>query len=153
IRDVFTVSEANGGGYVPRGIAIGFDNGHSLLFDLDTFSVRGWTFGDFAQQRTEGKSWYWDLAGVEPVGGFDVQPDIVLLPTSSDDDDPAELIRPSSTRLIGYDNDGKTVRIVSELSFPLEQGAAVVPVVQSLETWSDEAAESTGITRHIALAD
>src|SRR5690606_5801886 len=34
-----------------------------------------------------------------------------------------------------------------------EQGEAVVPVVQSLETWSDEAAESIGIARHIALAD
>jgi mono/diheme cytochrome c family protein/glucose/arabinose dehydrogenase len=153
IRDVFTVSETNGGGYVPRGIAIGFDNSHSLLFDIDAFSVRGWTFGDFAQQRTEGKSWYWDLAGVEPVEGFDVQPDIVLLPTSSDGSDPASLIRPTSTRLIGYDIDGTTVRIVAELTFALERGDTVVPVVQSLESWSDEAAKATGIARHIALGD
>jgi mono/diheme cytochrome c family protein/glucose/arabinose dehydrogenase len=151
IRDVFTVSEANGGGYVPRGIAIGFDNGHSLLFDVDTFSVRGWTFGDFAQQRTEGKSWYWDLAGVEPVGGFGLRPDIGLLPTSSDADDPAALIRPTSTRLVGYEVDGAGVRIMAELIFTLEQGEAVVPIVQSLESWSDEAVKATGIARHIAL--
>ena len=80
IRDVFTVSEANGGGYVARGIAMGFDNGHSLLFDVDNFCIRGWTFGDFAQQRTVGKSWYWDLAGVDVVAGLSVEADVVLVP-------------------------------------------------------------------------
>ncbi|MEZ6050874.1 MAG: hypothetical protein R3C02_05695 [Planctomycetaceae bacterium] len=48
-----------------RSFAIGFGNGHSLPFDIDRFAVRGWTLGDFARQRTEGKSWYWDLAGVD----------------------------------------------------------------------------------------
>jgi len=70
LRDVFTVSKENGGGYVPRAFAIGFSNGHSLLFDLDRGGLRDWTFGEFARQRTEGKSWYWDLAGAPIVSGL-----------------------------------------------------------------------------------
>ncbi|REJ97560.1 MAG: hypothetical protein DWQ34_01875 [Planctomycetota bacterium] len=79
VRDVFTVSPANGGGYVPRALGIGFDNGHSLLFDLDRATVRDWAIGEFARQRTQGKSWFWDLAGVTVTEGFDEAPGFVLL--------------------------------------------------------------------------
>lgn len=63
IRDVFSVAEVNGGGYVARALAIGFDNGLSVLFDIDKARVREWTLGEFARQRTQGKSWFWDMAG------------------------------------------------------------------------------------------
>ncbi|MBL8850172.1 MAG: hypothetical protein JNG89_10835, partial [Planctomycetaceae bacterium] len=63
VRDVFSVSEACGGGYVPRAMAMGFDSGQSILFDLDKARLREWTLGEFARQRTQGKSWYWDMAG------------------------------------------------------------------------------------------
>lgn len=79
IRDVFTVPKENGGGYVARSLAIGLNNGHNLLFDLDTYSLRGWYFGDFARQRTEGKSWYWDMAGVPVMTGLKPGPDIILV--------------------------------------------------------------------------
>jgi len=79
IRDVFTVPEENGGGYVARSLAIGLNNGHNLLFDLDTYSLRGWFFGDFARQRTQGKSWYWDMAGVPVMTGLKPGPDIILV--------------------------------------------------------------------------
>ena len=80
IRDVFTVPKENGGGYVARSLAIGLNNGHNLLFDLDTYSLRGWYFGDFARQRTQGKSWYWDMAGVPVMTGFQPGLDFALLP-------------------------------------------------------------------------
>jgi mono/diheme cytochrome c family protein len=79
IRDVFTVPKENGGGYVARSLAIGLNNGHNLLFDLDTYSLRGWFFGDFARQRTQGKSWYWDMAGVPVMTGLTSGPDIILV--------------------------------------------------------------------------
>ena len=79
IRDVFTVPKENGGGYVARSLAIGLNNGHNLLIDLDTYSLRGWYFGDFARQRTEGKSWYWDMAGVPVMTGLKPGPDIILV--------------------------------------------------------------------------
>lgn len=63
IRDVFTMGEGKVRESVARAIAIGFDNGHNVLFDLDTMQIRQWTIGELARQRTEGKSWYWDMPG------------------------------------------------------------------------------------------
>jgi len=64
IRDVFTIGTGKDLESVARAMAIGFGNGHNLLVDLDTMSVRLWTIGEFARQRTEGKSWYWDMPGI-----------------------------------------------------------------------------------------
>ncbi|MDP1795864.1 MAG: c-type cytochrome, partial [Planctomycetaceae bacterium] len=64
LRDVVTIPGEKGQTEsIPRAIAIGFGNGHSILFDADTATVRMWTLGDFARQRTQGKSWFWDMAG------------------------------------------------------------------------------------------
>ena len=65
IRDVFQLPKEFGGGNVPRSLAVGFSNGHSLLFDAETASVRQWTFGDFARQQVVGKRWFWQMAGVD----------------------------------------------------------------------------------------
>jgi len=64
IRDVFTIGNTKERVGVARAFAVGFNNGQNLLLDLDSMQVRQWTIGEFARQRTEGKSWYWDLAGV-----------------------------------------------------------------------------------------
>jgi glucose/arabinose dehydrogenase/mono/diheme cytochrome c family protein len=65
LRDVVTIPDGNGGvTSVPRSFAVGFANRHSVLFDLERGAVRMWTIGDFARQRTQGKSWFWDMAGV-----------------------------------------------------------------------------------------
>jgi mono/diheme cytochrome c family protein len=79
VRDVFTNPAENGGGYVPRALAIGAGNGHNLLIDLDTYTIRRWTFGDFARQRTSGKSWYWDMAGSDVVPLKRSQSDFALI--------------------------------------------------------------------------
>ena len=57
IRDVFTNPEENGGGYVSRAFAIGFENQHSVLIDLNTLTLRSWNFGDFARQRAGTGTW------------------------------------------------------------------------------------------------
>lgn len=64
IRDVFTIGVDKDRDAVARAMAIGFGNGHNILVDLDTMQVRQWTIGEFARQRTEGKSWYWDMPGM-----------------------------------------------------------------------------------------
>lgn len=87
IRDVFTNPDQNGGGYVARAFAIGADNGHSLLIDLDSLAIRRWTFGDFARQRTVGKSWYWDMAGSDVVAINDAEPDFALVSKETEDDE------------------------------------------------------------------
>ena len=63
IRDVFTIGLDKGRRAVARAMAIGFQNGNNVLLDLDLMQVRLWTVGEFARQRTEGKSWYWDMPG------------------------------------------------------------------------------------------
>ncbi|MBC8115392.1 MAG: hypothetical protein H7062_13495, partial [Candidatus Saccharimonas sp.] len=78
VRDVFTVA-GTVDDTVARAFAIGLDNGHSVLFDLDTGSICAWTLGDFARQRCEGKRWYWDLAGIVLGSRFDKRPDILFL--------------------------------------------------------------------------
>jgi mono/diheme cytochrome c family protein len=64
IRDVFTIGEDKDRIGVARAFAVGLENRHNLLIDLDTMHLRQWTIGEFARQRTEGKSWFWSMAGV-----------------------------------------------------------------------------------------
>ncbi|MEX0726286.1 MAG: c-type cytochrome [Planctomycetaceae bacterium] len=75
VRDVFTLNKDE---FVPRAFAVGLANGHSLLFDLDRGAIRQWTIGDFARQRTQGKSWFWDMAGIALLSGIGASSDIVL---------------------------------------------------------------------------
>jgi len=65
VRDVFTIGIDKDREAIARAMAIGFGNGHNILIDLDTMQVRLWTIGEFARQRTEGKSWYWDMPGMQ----------------------------------------------------------------------------------------
>ena len=91
VRDVFSLSKEVGGGTVPRSFAVGFDNGHSLLFDLETASLRQWAFGDFARQQAIGKRWLWEMAGL-PLGNFAAETEIRLW-TSGDSPSKAIPIR------------------------------------------------------------
>jgi len=78
VRDVF----ANGpphDGWTARALAIGFDNRHNVLFDLDTFTLRKWWYGDFARQRTQGKNWFWESAGTTLLFDPRTQPPIALV--------------------------------------------------------------------------
>lgn len=85
VRDVFAWNENGTDRYIPRSFAVGFPNRHSVLIDLDRFRLREWWVGDFARQRTEGKSWFWDMAGVPLLGGLgDNHADICLATGSGD---------------------------------------------------------------------
>lgn len=148
LRDVFTVSQENGGGYVPRSFAVGFDNGHSILYDLDRGGVRDWTFGDFARQRTEGKSWYWDLAGAPVVAGLEPRCEFVL--RRGDDWFPLE--PPPGEPILdlqSYRITAEEVQLTYRLRLPAELGEAI----EVRETWTgappSPAADRRRITRRI----
>lgn len=64
LRDVFLAEGAGGGTGTARAFAVGFSNGFSVLLDADSGQLKQLAFGEFARQRTEGKSWFWDLAGI-----------------------------------------------------------------------------------------
>ncbi|MFM8288761.1 MAG: hypothetical protein ACKOGA_18885, partial [Planctomycetaceae bacterium] len=79
VRDLFQVGGPLRAESVPRGAAVGFPEGLSLLFDWDRFALRGWWSGAFARQRASGKSWFWEPAG-ESVHARQVdRPDLQLL--------------------------------------------------------------------------
>lgn len=132
IRDVFTNSEANGGGYIARAFAIGFNNQHNVLIDLDSLTLRGWTFGDLARQRTVGKSWYWDLAGSAIIPALNRESDYFLV-----DQDPQRPrpISPTKTygtvgKLVSYRPYHSGVEVVFDLNFTLNNIPVTVRVTE-----------------------
>jgi hypothetical protein len=155
VRDVFTVPQGNGGGTVQRGLAIGFDNGHSLLFDFGHGAVRDWTAGDFARQRTEGKSWYWDLAGLRPLEGFASEAEIRLHdPEKKAWIPPTDEDRP---RLVGYRTSGTpqsvTLETVLPFTFEVSDHTGVqheLDVVHALKPFQEQ--QEIGIERTITIA-
>lgn len=100
IRDVFQLPKELGGGTVPRSFAVGFDNGHSFLFDLDTASLRQWTFGDFARQQAIGKRWLWEMAGVT-LGEGTAVPEFRLKRLGVEN---ADFLFPTKTDQLIYEN-------------------------------------------------
>jgi glucose/arabinose dehydrogenase/mono/diheme cytochrome c family protein len=83
IRDVFNLGDLNGNlqgaRAVPRAFAVGFSNGHNLLFDLDTLSLAHWWVGNFAQQRASGKRWFWEPAVIQEAPEANQAPDVALV--------------------------------------------------------------------------
>lgn len=96
---------------VPRAFAVGFPNGHSLLFDLDTAALRAWTVGDFAQQRTQGKSWFWDLVGTPALVNGEGASDFLVLTTD--------------TKTVLYPSEGAQVRLLSSQVHGPQEGVSV----------------------------
>ena len=133
IRDVFTNREANGAGYTARAFATGMNNGHNVLFDLDTVSLRDWTFGDMARQRTQGKSWYWDMGGVPVMAGFDSQSDILLRQRGEPRAKPIapQFQHGTSSRLVNYRNTGSGAELSYEVMFDTDSNKQIrVPVTE-----------------------
>ncbi|MGH7128446.1 MAG: DUF7133 domain-containing protein, partial [Planctomycetaceae bacterium] len=152
VRDVFTLPKGEGEGYVARAFAVGLNNGHNVLFDLDTFTVRGWTFGDFARQRTEGKSWYWDMAGISVMTGLDEQSDFALRRRGDE-----TLIFPKADesqcgRLVSYRTTPAAVILEYELNLEFQLGTEGVRTVNLYEVISPfDDGERAGWQRRIEL--
>ncbi len=159
IRDVFTNPKENGGGgYVPRAFAIGFGNGHSALFDLDNLTLRRWTFGDFARQRTEGKSWYWDLAGSDIVTGLNSESNYALVRTGTNDEGALDnAIAPQNNngtvgQLLSYRPDGNGVRLTFGLNFEIDGRTRQVAVEESLAASQPSSPDRSGWLRRISVS-
>lgn len=152
VRDVFTVSSANGGGFVARPLAVGFGNGHSLLFDLDRMAIRGWTLGDFARQRTEGKSWYWDLAGVDVATGFTDECELLLRDVGT-----GTLLQPvpeggRAGKLLRYAVGPSRVEWEQTLSFASTERTIPVTVTQELAAIGSESGAWSGLERTVTAS-
>ena len=57
-------------------LLIGLPNRHNVLVDLESGGLADWRLGDAAEQRTEGKSWFWQARGeriADKLPGVDVR--------------------------------------------------------------------------------
>lgn len=63
-----------------RALAVGLNNLHSLLIDLDTMQLRSGRSWRVCRQRTQGKSWFWSLVCCLRVSSFRHRKCIPLIP-------------------------------------------------------------------------
>lgn len=159
IRDVFTNPEENGGGYVARAFAVGFENGHSALLDLDNLTLRRWTFGDFARQRTVGKSWYWDMAGSDIVNGLNAESNYALVKSDEPDNEALEeAIPPHSDngtvgRLLDYRLVDHGVRFRFALNFEVNGTFTTIKMEETLTPIKTDRSSRSGWMRVISASE
>ncbi len=134
VRDVFALNGDESEGTVARAFAIGFDNQHGVLIDLDQMAVRDWRYGDFASQRTVGKSWYWDLAGASVIKELDARSDLVFIDAEKGPQefipiDPARIAHPTT-----YSVDGQEVALQYILKVKQSGKELSIPVKETYRT-------------------
>lgn len=151
VRDVFTNHEADSG-YTPRSFAVGLPNRHNVLYDLDTFSLRQWWLGDFARQRTQGKSWFWDAAGVTIAVGTPNAPDIALRADGTAADALLIPTRDQGThgRLVSYHTDSNGVQLEYVLNFANDRQLHVTETIRPVMV--PDRPQLTGWTRRISVS-
>lgn len=154
VRDVMTINNGAQKTSIPRAFAAGFDNGHAILLDLDRLALRGWTVGDFARQRTEGKSWFWDLAGASVAEGWTGDSDFVLLrETTGEVLGPANG-EPASIRLLDYRVDRGSKSVELRYRMKLTADAGEMTIAESWRALPFLASDGGGgWARRIALED
>ncbi|MDA0831770.1 MAG: PA14 domain-containing protein [Planctomycetota bacterium] len=155
VRDVFTLPLMNDDEFVPRAFAVGLANGHSLLFDLDRGAIRQWTIGDFARQRTQGKSWFWDMAGITLMTGIGKQSDIVLARCDRDSGDVIDPVANdgSISQLVDYEITANRVEMNYRLTFLIDDNKHDVVVNERYSAEPPSSSEGTGWLRSIRVGE
>jgi hypothetical protein len=133
---------------VPRAFAVGLNNGHNLLIDLDAFAVRSWWFGDFARQRTQGKTWLWDIAGIPLASDASVPSGFVLVDRR---EGKSSLVLPQREHatigtLDGYERHDDGVRLRYRLNLPSGNTLSITETIEPFAT-NDE----TGWKREVRV--
>lgn len=154
VRDVFTNPEANGGCYIPRSFAVGMNNQHTAFYDLDTLTLRAWTYGDMARQRTIGKSWYWDLAGSHIIAGTSRDSDYVLTPSGAEVTKAQSPVSENGTvgYLVGYRPYQHGVEFEFALNFKVNDAIKTVRIIERLQPRAGSQQE-TGWERSVSVRD
>ncbi len=152
VRDVFAVPKKLGGGAVPRAMAVGLNSGHSLLLDLNDFALRHWSFGDFARQRTLGKSWYWDMAGVPVSFDYTRRSDFALRLTDG------TIVLPHRNnntvgRLLSYRQIDYRVELSYIVNFKIGSQIKTIRVNESIAPIDGGDSLEGGFVRRLAVAD
>ncbi len=142
IRDVMRDVASPEATFTPRAFAVGFGNGHNLLFDLDQMAVRQWWRGDLAHQVTQGKSWFWEPAGIGLLSPPPPFSDIVLKPATGD-----KIVAPLSEegrwgRLESYRQENGRILIDYQLKFRVGDARLIaLRVHEELHALDDESSD------------
>ncbi len=124
VRDMVLIDGLAGGPHVPRGLAIGFKNGRSLLFDTDRIGwVAAWKSG-FLSRTKSGRLWEW-----HPEGTFDEPPHPAKLRAEIRDPRTGKPVTPVATRdRLGRFNEFEFVGdgVILRYTLHLETGEARV---------------------------
>ncbi|MDA1013838.1 MAG: c-type cytochrome, partial [Planctomycetota bacterium] len=145
VRDAFAASAARGTQSVARSFAVGLNNGHGVLFDMDQAGIVDWTFGDFARQRTVGKSWYWDMAGVPVTKNFERSQFWASLAVNSPPD--ATPKPATGVALQDYEPVGHAVSVNYRVDFA--QGSAAAH--ELIQPWKSESGDRSGWERVVTI--
>jgi len=140
VRDVFHVGELTRPQSVPRAFAVGFGNQANLLFDLDRMALRAWWVGDFARQRSAGKSWNWEL-GAAPISLTNGEtPDLALVANEDSLDKPifSRIKTGRFGKLHGYRQEGAGIVIDYRLEFDVGTDRAALEVHESFAPASSD---------------
>ncbi|AGA30448.1 c-type cytochrome [Singulisphaera acidiphila] len=79
VRDMVLLPEAPQTKYIPRALAIGLKNDHSLLFDADRLTWLSWWRGGFLSRTKSGRLWEWHPEGESIWVAPNRQPPIVFV--------------------------------------------------------------------------
>ncbi len=145
IHDVFKLHGAYGDSWLARAFAIASNDQQNLLYDLDHFSAIAWYSGSLARQRTQGKTWFWE------VGGLPILPKLPHIPAISliDKADNVQLprvIRTTRGWLKRWQQKERGVELEYELHFSPD---TKVTVVEELETLGLD--KTRGISRRFRV--
>lgn len=111
-------------------LIVGLPNRHNLLFDLETASLAMWWTGDTARQRTEGKTWFWEVANPSIFPDIERSPDVRL--TRGDRRVAPVLHGQFVTEFDWIRYEGSGLRFGYRLFFPPEVAVSPLLVVESL---------------------
>src|SRR5690606_19840328 len=109
-------------------LVVGLPNRHNVLLDLSEGRLARWWTGDAMEQRTKGKTWYWQTDGADLLqGGLD-SPDVLLVADGKE-------IRPERvgqfvTSFERIESDAAGVRVTHRLQFARMGVAPLVVRVQ-----------------------
>ncbi|MEW4453168.1 c-type cytochrome [Bremerella sp. JC817] len=133
-------------------LLVGLPNRNNVLYDLESASLYQWWVGDVARQRSEGKTWHWEIGGRGLFDPTSPVPEIVL---RDGDDNPISPRRDGQffTRFGEIDYDGDALTWTQTLHFgtsdpiDLEVRQTLTPL------WTKEGSPRNGFTRSITVTN
>lgn len=145
VRDMVLIPGAPETPYTPRGLAIGLNNGASLLFDTDRLTWLAWWRGGFLSRTKAGRLWEWHPEGRSLWVAPQRLPSIALGQLPDGSPRLPDEVRGRFGGFKAVEFQGKGVRLEYSLHSGEEGTIAVVETIQPAGTGWERRIEVTGI--------